>query len=129
MADANAINLAGIAVGAGGVAVTWLAYTANQMRQQAKEVKDQTTTDVSQSYELKSMRESLKGAWTQIHKLQEEMGYMVDKIGHLDKTEALDRKDIEQLQAEMNKLIVLHEKVYTMVIKLYRPRGGDAADG
>ena len=116
----HSIALLSLGVAALGVLIGWLGYSTGKTRQQKTEVVEKTTATVTQQTELHSVQKAVDRLHIRLKKVEEEIETLISQFTNLDKEEALTRRDVEQLKTEVSRLIVLHEKLYTMILDLFR---------
>jgi len=111
-----------------GVLIAWFSYSSGRKKEQRARLVEQTKIDTVQEEELKTLKGAVQGIYIQITKLEKDIDAAFSKIVTLDKKEVLDSKDIEQLRTEMSRLVSLHEKLYAMILDLFRQQTGESHD-
>ena len=112
------IEALGLLIAGIGLLLAWLGYSNNKRQKDVEQAK----VDTAQHSDIEAVTESLKCAWTQIHKIDEDMRVLVDKIGDLDKAAALNNNNIAQLTKEMDRLVEMHGQLYSLMSDLFKTK-------
>lgn len=104
------------------VLVAWLGHSNGKRQAHERSVIAQAKLASEQQNNLHAHTESLKAAWDRLHKIDEDMSVLVERIGELDKTAALNNKDIAQLTKEMDRLVEMHSQLYRLMSAVFKQR-------
>ena len=116
------IEAVSLIIAAFSVLVAWLGYSNGKRQARESGVIAQAKLDTEQQSDLHAHTESLKAAWERLHKIDEDMSVLVERIGELDKVAALNNKDIAQLTKEMDRLVEMHRQLYQLMMTVFKQR-------
>jgi len=114
------IEVVGLFVAVVGVLLAWVGYSNGKRQVHESVAVAQAKVDTAQQGDLHALTESLKQAWERLHKIDEDMSVLVERIGELDKVSALNNKDIAQLTKEMDRLVEMHSQLYKLMADLFQ---------